>query len=68
VEPLKRSNPEIQYVEWEYVLMPLFYWKIDKPPFNDVRVRQAVSMAANREVLQVRPRRGKAPARRRRLS
>jgi len=49
VEPLKRSNPEIQYVEWEYVLMPLFYWKIDKPPFNDVRVRQAVSMAANRQ-------------------
>jgi peptide/nickel transport system substrate-binding protein len=29
--------------------IPFFYWKLDKPPFNDPRVRQAVSMASNRD-------------------
>jgi peptide/nickel transport system substrate-binding protein len=49
LEPLKKSNPEIQYVEWEYLLIPFVYWKVDQPPFNDPRVRQAVSMALNRD-------------------
>jgi ABC-type transport system substrate-binding protein len=49
LEPLKKSNPEIQYVEWEYLYIPFFYWKVDKPPFNDPRVRQAASMAVNRD-------------------
>jgi peptide/nickel transport system substrate-binding protein len=48
-DALKKSNPEIQYVEWEYLLIPFVYWKLDKPPFNDPRVRQAVSMALNRD-------------------
>ena len=46
---LKQSNPEIQYLEWEFNLIPFVYWKIDKPPFNDPRVRQAVSMSINRD-------------------
>jgi ABC-type transport system substrate-binding protein len=49
IEPLKKSNPEIQYVEWEWLYIPFVYWKIDQPPFNDVRVRRAVSMALNRD-------------------
>jgi peptide/nickel transport system substrate-binding protein len=49
IEPLKKSNPEIQFVEWEWLYIPLVYWKIDQPPFNDVRVRHAVSMALNRD-------------------
>lgn len=49
VEPLKKSNPEIQFIEWEFLNIPFFYWKLDKPPFNDPRVRQAVSMASNRD-------------------
>jgi peptide/nickel transport system substrate-binding protein len=49
IEPLKKSNPEIQYVEWEWLYTPFIYWKPDQPPFNDVRVRQAVSMALNRD-------------------
>ncbi|GAC1316811.1 MAG: ABC transporter substrate-binding protein [Chloroflexota bacterium] len=51
---LKRSNPEIQYVDREFNLLPFVYWKVDKPPFNDPRVRQAVSMALNRDnIIQV---------------
>jgi peptide/nickel transport system substrate-binding protein len=49
LEPLKQSNPEIQYVEWEFLNIPFVYWKMDKPPFNDPRVRQAISMGMNRD-------------------
>ena len=49
LEPLKQSNPEIQYVEWELLNIPFVYWKLDKPPFNDPRVRQAISMGINRD-------------------
>jgi len=48
-DALKKSNPEIQYVEWEYLLIPFAYWNVNKPPFNDPRVRQAVSMGLNRD-------------------
>jgi peptide/nickel transport system substrate-binding protein len=48
-DALRKSNPEIQYLEWEFLLIPFAYWKIDKPPFNDPRVRQAVSMGLNRD-------------------
>lgn len=51
---LKQSNPEIQYYELPFNLIPFVYWKLDKPPFNDPRVRQAVSMSINRDnVIQV---------------
>ena len=54
VDALKRSNPEIQLVEWEYLYIPFMYWKLDRPPFDDPRVRQAVSMGTNRdEVINV---------------
>ncbi|HEX8966244.1 MAG TPA: ABC transporter substrate-binding protein, partial [Chloroflexota bacterium] len=46
---LKSSNPEILYYDLPYNLLPFMYWKLDKPPFNDARVRQAVSMALNRD-------------------
>ena len=49
LEPLKQTNPDIQIVEWEFNYIPFIYWKVDTPPFNDVRVRQAVSMAINRD-------------------
>jgi ABC-type transport system substrate-binding protein len=48
-DALKKSNPEIQYVEWEFLLIPFMYWDVNKPPYNDPRVRQAVSMGLNRE-------------------
>jgi ABC-type transport system substrate-binding protein len=51
IETLKQTNPEIQYVEWERLYTPFIYWKLDQPPFNDPRVRQAVSMALNRDAM-----------------
>lgn len=49
LDSLKQSNPDLQFVEWEWLYIPFVYWKLDKPPFNDARVRQAVSMGINRE-------------------
>jgi peptide/nickel transport system substrate-binding protein len=49
LETLKKSNPEIQFVETEQNLISMMYWKIDKPPYNDPRVRQAISMGTNRD-------------------
>jgi peptide/nickel transport system substrate-binding protein len=49
LDSLKKTNPEIQLVEWEYLYIPFVYWRLDQPPFNDVRVRQAVSMALDRD-------------------
>jgi peptide/nickel transport system substrate-binding protein len=36
-------------VEVEYLYIPWIAWKIDKPPFNDPRVRQAISMGIDRD-------------------
>jgi peptide/nickel transport system substrate-binding protein len=49
LQSLRTTNPSIQFVEWEYLLWPFIFWKLDRPPFSDVRVRQAVSMAMNRD-------------------
>jgi ABC-type transport system substrate-binding protein len=49
LDSVKGSNPEIQLVEWEFLYIPFVYWKLDKPPFSDVRVRQAISMGMNRD-------------------
>ena len=35
----KKSNPELQYIEWEYLIVPFVYWKLDKRPFSVMRVR-----------------------------
>jgi peptide/nickel transport system substrate-binding protein len=49
LESLKKTNPEIQIVEWEYLYIPFIYWHLDQPPYNDPRVRQAFSMAVDRD-------------------
>ena len=54
LDSLKQTNPEIQIVEWEYLYIPFMYWHVDQPPFNDPRVRQAFSMASDRdEIIKV---------------
>jgi len=49
LELFKRTNPELQMREE----LPSAGWAIamrtDKPPFNDVRVRQAIALALNRQ-------------------
>jgi peptide/nickel transport system substrate-binding protein len=49
LEALKKTNPELQFVETEFNNIPFLYFKLDKPPFNDPKVRQALSMGVNRE-------------------
>ncbi len=51
LDSIKKSNPELQFVETEFNNIPFVYWHLDKPPFNDARVRQAVSIGINRDEL-----------------
>jgi peptide/nickel transport system substrate-binding protein len=46
---LVASNPEIVMLDYPNNLLAFMYWKVDAPPFNDVRVRQAVSLALDRD-------------------
>jgi ABC-type transport system substrate-binding protein len=51
LKSIRQTTPDIQVIEVEWNYNVCVYWKVDKPPFNDVRVRQAVSMAVNRDEL-----------------
>jgi len=46
---LVQTNKELQMVDYPQNLIGFFYWNLSAPPFNDVRVRQAVSLALDRE-------------------
>jgi len=48
---IAKSNPEIQLTDFPQNLLYFMYWRVDAPPFNDVRVRQAVSLALDRDEL-----------------
>jgi peptide/nickel transport system substrate-binding protein len=48
---LKQSNPDLQFIEYPSNQIWFMYWQLNAPPFNDVRVRQAVSLALDREEL-----------------
>lgn len=49
VANLAKSNPEIKLYESPNLTIPFMYWKVDAPPFNDPRIRQAFSMLINRD-------------------
>jgi len=46
---LVASNPEIKMLDYPQNQLYFMYWRVDAPPFNDIRVRQAVSLAIDRD-------------------
>ncbi len=48
------ANPEIVLLDYPQNQIYFMYWRLDAPPFNDIRVRQAVSLALDRdEIIKV---------------
>jgi peptide/nickel transport system substrate-binding protein len=47
--PLQRTNPELKYLKYQNLGWGKFYMRADQPPFNDIRVRRALSLAINRQ-------------------
>ena len=43
------SNPDIAMTDYKYNLLSFGYFRLDSPPFNDIRVRQAISLALDRD-------------------
>jgi peptide/nickel transport system substrate-binding protein len=47
--PLQRTNPELKFFKYQALNWGMFYMRTDQPPFNDIRVRRALSLAINRQ-------------------
>jgi peptide/nickel transport system substrate-binding protein len=46
--PLQQTNTELKVTKFRPLGQAIFYMRTDQPPFNDVRVRRALSLAINR--------------------
>jgi peptide/nickel transport system substrate-binding protein len=47
--PLQQTNPELKVTKFLPLAQGMFYMRTEQPPFNDVRVRRALSLAINRQ-------------------
>jgi peptide/nickel transport system substrate-binding protein len=50
-DTLKHKRPRLQTVEYPNLVMQHISMRTDKAPFNDVRVRRAMSLAINRQAI-----------------
>ena len=48
-EQLLKTSPQLNHLEWLSSYASTLHWRVDKPPFDDLRVRRALAMALDNQ-------------------